>query len=226
MAYRRRSSFNSDYKYQKTKVSIHWSNKASAYQIIFNKTGQYYPTKERFSKIKDVLISYISKLPYGEKEMQVNIRHEDVYNSKTGVTSKQEVQDWTYYIHEKHLNNFRNLVEMMPEDFEVDFVEKPINDNNNGFQSRFTPTEVYLDRFKEITGQDIRSESYDNAKRYFRRSCMLYHPDRNPGNMEIAAKMAQLNECWSALEIQHFKTKQEIQYNKDENKEEKEPINV
>jgi len=196
--YSRKSHIYYD-KYQKTRVSIHWSNKASAYAIHFEKLPNskwFAGGKERFQKIQTAFIGFINNLPYGEKEKVIKI---DIVNN-------EEVQDWTYYIHEKHLNNFRNLVELMPEDFEIDFIEKP--DETARFTSKFIPIDVWLDKFKEITGESISNLDYNGSRSIYRRMCRLLHPDYNPNDLEIASKMSELNEIWTNLEIYHFKTKQ------------------
>lgn len=210
MAYKRRvystGMIHDSYSTDLTKVSIHWSFKASAYQIYFHKNGKWFPTKERFQKIQSILITFINNLPYGEKEKQVKISQEDVYDMKARTNKTQEVQDWTYFIHEKHVNNFRNLVEMMPEDFEVDFIEKPLETNT--FTSKFVPVEVWLDKFKEITNNDISRSDFNTARSIYRKFCIQFHPDKNRDDNSMHEKMSKLNEVWTNLEYQHFKTKQ------------------
>ena len=199
--YSRKTRLYNDYygRSNKTKVSIHWSQKADAYSIFFHKNGKWFPSKKHFEAIQHVFLPFINNLPYGEKEKTVRI---DIINN-------EEVQEWTYYIAEKHLENFRKLVELMPEDFEIDFIEKP--DETNQFASKIIPTETWLEKFKEITNENISGLDYGNSKRIYRRFCMLLHPDRQMDNEEARERntklMSELNEVWNNLEIQHFKTR-------------------
>jgi hypothetical protein len=200
---KRRFSYSNYYSNNgKTKVTVHWSSNAGAYQIQFHGSriwqGKWmFPSKERFSQVKDVLAAYIMKIPYGERDQKCVITTPDIVNNP-----ENKLETWYYYLVEKSADGT-----MMSNDFELDFVPKPVGEINT---SKFVPVEVYLDKFKEITGQDIRCSEFSSARSIYRKSCLAFHPDRNPDNKEVANKMSELNETWYNLEVQHFKTKKEV----------------
>jgi hypothetical protein len=186
MSYRRRSYYNENWKQNtKTIVSVHWSNLYPAYDITFSNTYHWDEMQ--------VLISWIKKIPYGERDCSVSI----------GSNGKNI---WTWNFIEKYVEPFNMMVSMM-ENFELDFIKKP-EAQNDLYAPRFIPTEVLLDKFKEITGVNISTFDYSGSKKVYRGACLRLHPDRNPDDPNSSDKMSKLNEVWTNLEVQHFKVKQ------------------
>jgi hypothetical protein len=187
MSYRRRSIWDRSYT-SVTKVSVHWSSKSSAYMVNFSDTHHWNEMQ--------VLFNFIKGLDVSEKDCQCD------------ESSGKKV--WTWYFVEKYLEPFKALVESFGGQaggiFEIDIIAKPIGGSN---QSIFVPVDVYLDRFKTLTGQDIKSLDFNAAKKLYRKWLMLNHPDRKPENHII---VRDVNECWSNLELNHFKSKKEQEY--------------
>src|SRR5579859_395832 len=155
--------------YGPTKVNLTWSQQYSAYALKFMDTGH-------FGEMTPIM-NFLKAQPYGE------------------YTYDPDNKIW--YFDEKHLKQVRVLIDAFgPSIFETHFQEKP---QNQSFTSKFVSVDTYLDRFKELTGEDIRSLEYNNAKKIYRRICMLYHPDRHPGDSSIAIKMSSINETWTEL---------------------------
>lgn len=189
MAYKRpyRSSSWSNYSYSgPTKVYIHWSQKSSAYSIKFSDTKHWNEMQ--------ILITFIKNLPTGEKDVQME---EDINTGK---------KNWTWFITEKYVEPFKEMVRNMSGVFEIDFVDKPVG--GGGFQAHFISTETLFTKFKEITGTDISALEYDAAKKVYRRWIMKNHPD--VGGDPV--KASSVNECWTNLETLHFKTRKETEY--------------
>src|SRR5579859_367475 len=192
MAYRRRSAWSSSYNNSydnKTKITIQWSNKSGAYSISFSNMFHYTMLDKNGNKIDGpikILHQYMKNLGYGNFDFDPDTK--------------------TWFLQEKFIDGFKTMAECFPEKLEVDFTKKP--DNNQTFQNTFIPTAVYLDRFKNISGVDISGLVYDQAKKEYRRVCMRLHPDRG-GDPKV---MSELNESWSALEVNHFKIKKEVDY--------------
>jgi hypothetical protein len=184
MSYKRRSvwqdSFGSSHI---TSVYVHWSQKSSAYMIT-------YSDAKNFNEMM-ILNGYIKNQPQGEKDVQMD----DSSGKKV----------WTWYLHEKHIIAFNEMVKAMPNHFKLDFIEKPTGQTN---MSMFIPVDVYLTKFKNIVGEDIKDIEYDKAKKVYRRWIMKNHPDVG-GDSKIASE---INTCWTELERIYFKTKKETEY--------------
>ncbi len=161
-----------------TTVTIHWSTKSSAYAIKFNDTYHWDQMQ--------IFIQYLKNIPYGERD----------YDPDNKI----------WYITEQHLPNFRNMMEMIPEHFKIDFQGKP---ENQAFTGKFVSVDTYLDKFKELTTTDLRGQEYTLAKKIYRRAALSNHPDRNNGD---GSKMAEINECWSNIERLYFNQKKEPEY--------------
>ena len=43
------------------------------------------------------------------------------------------------------------------------------------------------------------SDSFDTAKASYRKLCMRYHPDRNPGNSEAESKFKEVQDAWAYI---------------------------
>lgn len=177
MSYRRRYSGFRSYESGPTTVTIHWSNKSGAYAIKFNDTRHW-------DKMQ-ICIQYIKNFPYGERDYDPDNK--------------------TWFLVEKHISGLKQMLELMPESFTVDWQEKPSNTPT----ATFVPMEVYLNRFKDLAGEDISKLTYDQAKKIYRRACMLNHPDRNGGD---GTKMSSINEAWSNIEQNFYKMKKEVDY--------------
>lgn len=184
MTYKRQSAWRpSDSSYSsKTKVMVHWSNKSSAYSINFSNTNHWTEMQ--------ILIGYIKNIPYGERDTQCD----DSSGKKV----------WTWYLIEKHITAFNEMVKALDLFFELDFVEKPVGQTS---QSVFISVDVYLDKFKNIVGESIKDLEYDKAKKIYRRWIMKNHPDVG-GDPVIASEV---NTCWTELERVYFKTRKEVE---------------
>lgn len=170
MAYRRR--YDPDWKSKQgpTRVTIHWSESAGAYAIKWHDTNHW--------DQMTICRNYIMNFPYGERE----------YDGDTK----------TWYLIEKHTAGLKTMIELTPQWFTLDYIEKPI-----GVQTvKFIPMDVHLDNFKTLTGFDIRNQEYKDAKKVYFRACMKLHPDINQGD---ATQMTELNVAWAAIEKEHYK---------------------
>lgn len=163
-----------------TSVSITWSQQYSAYAIKWTDT-------RHFQEMSPV-INFIKSNPYGE------------------YTYDPDNKVW--YIAEKYIKQVITLLEAFGNKiFEVTFTEKP--PLNYAISSKTISIESYLQKFRDLTGEDIKNLEYIDAKRIYRRVCLKFHPDRNP---EFATTMSSVNEIWSELEKVHFKTRSQQQY--------------
>jgi hypothetical protein len=185
MSYRRRSNWQNSYSSYSsiTRVSVHWSAKSSAYSVNFSDTKHWNEMQ--------VLIGFIKGLNVGEKDVLCD------------ESSGKKV--WTWYFIEKYVDAFNEMVKLMPTIFELDFMSKPTGQTN---MAQFIPVDVYLSRFLELTGQDIKDKDYNDAKRIYRQWQRKNHPDVG-GDKDIASSV---NECWSALELNYFKSRKEVEY--------------
>lgn len=162
-----------------TKVTVHWSNKYNAYAINWQDTNHWNEMQP--------FISFLKSIPYGERDYDADNR--------------------IWYLAEQHLDKFMAMLDLMPSSiFEKDFQKKP--DNQTNFHT-FVSVDTYLDKFKELTGFDVRGQDYNDAKKIYRRSALANHPDRNGGD---GSKMSDINEAWSHIESLHFKIKKEPEY--------------
>lgn len=198
--------------YGQTKVEIHWSLAANAFQIYFVPVGYssngkaYYQNKERFAKIKDLLTPVLKNIPLGDREQVCKIETPNMSNPN------YKIEKWFWYVSERYVigeSKFKEFVEMFPEDFVIDFIPKP--DETSNFQSKEIPIEILKDKFRELTGE-LLPEDFKSARSIYRRMCARYHPDRNPNSDFAAKQMSSINEIWSDLELRHFKTKEPIVY--------------
>src|SRR6266496_3530191 len=105
----------------KTNVTIHWSSKSSAYAIKFEDTHNWNQMQ--------ILIQYLKNIPYGERD----------YDPDNKI----------WFLVEKYIEPFKEMVTLMSQYFELDFQAKPTGDT---FKGNFIPIDVYLDRFKQLTG--------------------------------------------------------------------------
>jgi hypothetical protein len=181
MSYKRRyTGLNSNYNYKSnvpTRVTIHWSMSYSAYAIKFENTYHW--------EQMQIFIQYLKNLPYGERD----------YDPDNKI----------WYLMEKHLSGFKQMLEMIPQHFTVDFVEKP----SQTFQGNFVSVDTYLDKFQTLTTYNLRTLDYEQAKKIYRKAALLWHPDRNNGD---ASRMTDINECWSNIEKLHYNVKKEAEY--------------
>lgn len=159
-----------------TKITITWSQQYSAYALKFLDTGHYQEMTP--------IMNFIKSNPYGE------------------YTYDPDNKIW--YFHEKYLETVRKIIDAFGSSiFELNFVEKP--PLNYSFLAKTISVDTYLQRFQDLTGEDIRNLEYIDAKRIYRRVCLRFHPDRNP---EFSSTMSSINEIWSELEKLHFKNKE------------------
>lgn len=166
---------------RRTKVQLYWSSLTNAYSLKFENTYKW-------TQMQGVLTWIKQTIPGQEREYDPELK--------------------TWFLHEKHITQLKQLLELLSADFELDFIAKP--EGQQSFE-KFVPLDTYLETFNKITGQDINSLSVDEAKRVYRRTCMLLHPDKNPGRPDISNRIYDLNEAWSQLQIKHFKTKEVTQ---------------
>lgn len=137
-----------------------------------------------------IAISYIKNFPYGERD----------YDAENKV----------WFLIEKHIPALRAILDGLPQFFQIDFVEKPIGQTNT---HTFVPIDIYFDKFKTLTGQDIKGIEYDAAKRLYRKACRENHPDlHRDGVIDYGKIMSEINECWSQLELLFYKNKKEPEY--------------
>jgi hypothetical protein len=188
MSYRRKTYFRDYYTPSTTRVSVHWSAKSSAYSVLFS-------DKKHWNEMQ-VLINFIKGLNVGEKDCQMD----DSSGKKI----------WTWYFAEQHLDAFKALVDSFAVNdvnstFDWDFTGKPSGQTN---QSVFIPNDVYLNRFRDLTGQDIKDKEFREAKKIYHRWLMVNHPDKGGDHNTVR----DVNECWSNLEVKYFNAKKETEY--------------
>jgi len=161
-----------------TQVLLHWSQKANAYSLKWQDTHHWTEMQ--------IFITYLKSLPYGDYEYDPDNK--------------------TWFFMEKYLKNIQDMFTALSptNSFDVDFQEKP----TNTFSGKFVSIDTYIDKFKQLAGEDIRGLEYDKAKKVYRRTCMRLHPDRG-GN---ANDMSSLNEAWLHIEQTHYKVRKETEY--------------
>lgn len=183
MAYRRPwkpySNQNQQSRSDPTPVDIYWSQKASAYALKFQNTYHWNEMQP--------FMSYLKAQPYGEWEY--------------------DPQDKTWFFIEKHLPKIQEMFDVLKpvNAFNVTFTQKPEGQTNAAV---LVPIEVYLEKFKNISGQDIKNLDHIQAKKIYRKACLQNHPDHG-GDSAI---MASLNEAWVQIESKHYNIKKEIEY--------------
>jgi hypothetical protein len=165
------------------------------YSAIPTTVNIYWSTKSSAYAIKfedthhwnemQIFIKYLNSIPYGERD----------YDAENKI----------WYLMEQHIVGFKKMMEMIPEHFKINFTEKPANEQ---FKGKFVSVDTYLDRFKNISGFDIRNQDYLDAKKVYRRCALANHPDRGGD----AKKMSELNEAWTEIERLHFNIKKETDY--------------
>jgi hypothetical protein len=185
MSYRRRSYLDNNWSQSTTKVTVSWSSKSSAYSVNFSNTKHWNEMQ--------VLINFIKNLNVGEKDCQMD----DSSGKKV----------WTWYFVEQYLEPFKALVDSFAgaNIFEWEHIPKPTGNSNT---SIFVPNDVYLERFKTLTGQDITGLEFKAARSIYRRWMMQNHPDKGGDHFIVR----DVNECWSNLEIKYFAGKKEQEY--------------
>lgn len=191
MPYRRRVQypFNSN---TPTSVGIYWSQQYNAYACKWMDTHHF--------KEMTPIMSYFKSKPYGDC----------VYDPDNKI----------WYFKEEYLADVKNmLMAFGPTIFEINFVEKPVNASHNGYLSNTRPTQTpdqLMEKFKQLSNQDIKNLEYTEAKKIYRRVCMKMHPDYNPGDENAATRMSSINEVWTELERIFYLTKKEPTYNASE----------
>ncbi len=185
------NNYYRSYKYGgNVKVSLIWNSTLQMYELQFNNIGGNWDTVK---KILDILKSTI---PAGERDY-------DTINK-------------TWYLHEQHGLTFKILLEHTPQ-FDFTFVEKSVSSNIPSI-SNLPSVNNMLAIFKNISTVDISNEveyprnedGFRKAKKIYYRTCMLLHPDKNPDDNNIAARMSKFNANWDNLQIYYFKTKEEV----------------
>lgn len=178
--YKRNSIWSSGYSSttkSTTKVDLYWSSKSGAYALKFNDTKHWNEMQ--------VFISYIKTQPTNERDY-------DPVNK-------------VWYFIEKHLPQIQEMFKLLPNIFEVDFVEKPVGQANI---HTFVPVDTYLDKFKTLTGEDLKGKEYNDAKKVYRKLCLKYHPDIVHNN----EPMSSINQLWTELEKVYFLKTKEMEY--------------
>jgi DnaJ domain len=165
-----------------TKVQLHWSNKSSAYSLKFLDTSHWTEMQ--------IFITLLNSYPYGDRE----------YDPDNKI----------WYFMEKYLPEIQALFELLSPQkvFDVDFIEKP---TGQAFVGTFVSNDTFFKTFNSLTGQDIKGLDYTEAKKVYRRVCLLFHPDRHKGDLEISKKMSSINEAWNMLEQNFYKTRKEME---------------
>ena len=102
-----------------------------------------------------------------------------------------------WFVHEKFFDTIKGVIEANP-NFNCKVVEKPVGSST----VQFVPTETYIAKFKELTGEDIMATEYTVALKVYRKASLRLHPDRNGGD---GSKMSELNQAWDAIKDKHFK---------------------
>ena len=180
----RRNLWSSGYNSnQPTKVCIYWSQKASAYSIKFMDTHHWDEMQ--------IFLQYLRNIPYGERD----------YDPDNKV----------WYLTDKHLVGFKQMLEMIPQHFTVDFQEKQAQ----AFQGSFIPIDIWLDKFKDLTGQNLRTLEFSEGKKVYRRVCRELHPDLHRDKDDVInyhQLMSEVNECWSNIERDFYKQRKEPEY--------------
>jgi hypothetical protein len=153
-----------------------------------NKSSAYtikFSDTENWNQMQ-ILIQYMKKIPLGERD----------YDPDNKI----------WFLIEKYIESFKEMVTLMNQFFTLDFQAKPTGQTN---QAIFIPVDVYINKFHDLTGQDVKDIEYNIARKQYLRWLMVNHPDKKPEN-HILVRDA--NECWSALELNYFKTKKEPEY--------------
>lgn len=161
-----------------TILNIDWSTKALAYSIKFMDTYHWNEMQP--------LMAFMKSVPYGEY----------TYDGDNKI----------WYLVEKHIEKLLELARMLSTAFEVKFTEKQTQGIRNTEEA--VPAAVLMDRFYNLTGLDIKSLEYSEAKKIYHRAVMIHHPDKG-GN---AGVMSEINVLWTNLEKQHFCTRKEAEY--------------
>lgn len=161
--------------YGPTRVTLYWNNTLGMYSLKWADTHNWDKMQECIRIIKQTI-------PGTERD----------YSGPP---------ENTWYIHEKHAAVLKVLLENIRE-FDFEFIAKPEGQTNT---VKYTPTDIYIAKFKELTGADVNGMEFSTAKKLYFRASMKYHPDRNNGD---SSKMYELNTAWDGLQIQHFKVKQ------------------
>jgi hypothetical protein len=175
-----------------------WSNSAYSYSPSTTKVTIHWSNKSAAFAIKfcdtkhwnemQIAIQYIKNFPYGERD----------YDPENKV----------WFLVEKHIPGLKTILEALPQYFEIDYQEKPTNQTNT---HTFVPIDVWIEKFKSLTTFDVKDMEYSKAKMIYRKFCKVYHPDLNPQD-DTKKLMSDLNECWNALELNHYKNKKEPEY--------------
>lgn len=154
----------------KTKITVSWSHKAGAYQVVFGKFGPNY-------NLAQTLMSFMKSQPYGEYD----------YDPDNKI----------WYLHEKHIPSLRTMVETLKDYFEEEFIQKP--DENNLLQEQKIPVEVWIQKYKTLTGLD------NTDRKNYLRWIMKNHPDVGGDSSLVSS----VNEAWSNI---NKKEQKEIEY--------------
>jgi len=168
--------------YPSTPVSIYWSQKYGAYALKFSNT-------QHFNEMTPI-INFLKSKPYGE--------------------STYDPTDKVWYFAEEHLGSVRYLFKAFGTSiFTLSLQEKPTNTGHSYLQGqKVISTDQHFSRFAELTGENIKSLDYLDAKKIYRRFCMRLHPDKGGD----PATMSAVNEIWSDLERVWYKTTKEPEY--------------
>ena len=183
------SNFNTRRPYKKNYNSFgNYSNTSTKVSIDWsNKSGAYaikFHDTYHWDQMQ-VFLSYIKNFPMGERD----------YDPVGKI----------WYLIEQHIGGFIEMLKLVPQYFEYEFNAKPVGQTN---VAKFVPTEVYLERFLKLSGENIKDLKYDEAKKIYRRVCLKNHPDRGGD----PAVMSSINEAWSDLEMHYFNAKKETEY--------------
>lgn len=165
--------------YGPTPVDIYWSVQYNAYACKWKNTAH-------FAEMTPI-INYFKAQPYGDC----------IYDPDNKV----------WYFMEKYLDQVKILLNAFgPTIFTINFQQKP-DFTNQFLASKIPSTDDLFLRFEKLTDYRIKDLEYNDAKKIYRKVCLLYHPDRNPGNEEVAKKMSDVNEIWTNLETVFYKTR-------------------
>jgi len=87
-----------------TTVTIHWSQKSSAFAIKFQDTKHWNEMQ--------IALAYIKNFPYGERD----------YDPENKI----------WFLVEQHVPGLKTILENLPQYFSVDFIDKPTGGTNHG----------------------------------------------------------------------------------------------